>query len=310
MELILEGKAWVAIAFSEDGKMIGSEAVIGIPGEGTVLKYNLGSKVVSGVEPMQESQQTLFDTSIEVKDGQTIMKFTKMMKEPGEIELLAGDNNFLGAYGSDTTLSIHSKRQSVVLNLSSGASEAVSAPNKAAWIAHGVMAFLAWGVLVPFAVQSSILRGLLPKGAIWFKLHRAFNATAYALSILIFAIAIATTHKEGGSHFQNSHAKMGLVVVILASIQVLGGAFRPHLPAPESSEVKTNLRKDWEIGHRLLGVLLLACTFWQMGKGIELYSQKYYVSEGREGALATVYWLWIGVMAAIIVVGGGYFRYR
>merc|ERR1719254_209011 len=37
MELVYEGEAWVSLAFTNDGKMIGGEAVIGIPGEG-VLK--------------------------------------------------------------------------------------------------------------------------------------------------------------------------------------------------------------------------------------------------------------------------------
>ena len=129
----------------------------GILGEGNVLKYNLGPKATSGVEP--ESQQTLFDASIEAKGGQTIMKCTKIMKKPGEIDILAGDNNnCLGAYDRDVTLVIHAERQSVVLNLNIGTSEETSTPN------HGILAFIAWGVFVPFAVESSILCNLLPIG--------------------------------------------------------------------------------------------------------------------------------------------------
>lgn len=308
MELIYEGEAWLSIAFSNDGKMIGSEAVIGTPANGNVQKYEMVSKLTSGVEPMPESQQTLQDASIEVSEGQTIMKFTKLMKEPGEIEILAGDNNnFLGAYGRDEVLATHIARQSVVLNLSSGASEDVSIPNKAAWLAHGIMAFLSWGVFVPFAVQSSLLRDLLPKGPMWIKLHKAFNAIAYALFALSFVIAVVYTGKEGSSHFWNGHQIVGLAMLIAASGQILGGVMRPHNPAP--GEEKVLVRKAWEASHRVLGVVLLAFGFWQMGSGIELYANKYSLSENDEEKLSIAYWVWIGAMSAVIIVGGGYFKY-
>mmetsp|Transcript_30544 Transcript_30544/g.49936 ORF Transcript_30544/g.49936 Transcript_30544/m.49936 type:complete len:122 (-) Transcript_30544:140-505(-) len=103
---------------------------------------------------------------------------------------------------------------------------------------------------------------------------------------------------------------MGLAMFIMAFFQVSGGIFRPHVPAPNSGEEKTPVRKGWEIGHRVLGVTLLACGFWQMSKGIELYAIKYTVSESAEDNLNIAYWVWIGVMSALIVVGGGYFKFK
>jgi hypothetical protein len=252
---------------------------------------------------MPENQQTLTDTSVEVKDGQTIVKFTKIMKEAGEIEIKPGDNTFIWAHGSADALAYHAARASFDLNLSSGAAEELSVPNKAAWLAHGIMAFIAWGVFVPWAVQSSILRDFLPQGPAWFQLHRAFNSTAFALFIAFFAIAVAYTGKEQGEHFGNGHQKMGLAMFIMATVQVVGGVSRPHLPAPGSGEEKTEVRKGWEIGHRVLGVTLLACGFWQMSKGIDLYAIKYSVSDSNEGRLQLAYWVWVGGMAGIIVLG-------
>ncbi|KAL7541591.1 hypothetical protein ACHAWF_006979 [Thalassiosira exigua] len=394
MEVTYDGEAWVGIGFSRDGQMVGSEAVLGLPSESSVLKYNMASKSSSGVQPMPQEQQTLADTSIEVKDGKTVMRFTKIMKEEGEIEIGTGDNTFLWAYGSgnalgyhaqrksfelslssqtveatiqvgdevcitnypmpqeqqtlaDTSievkddktvmrftktmkeegeieittkdniflwaygsgnaLGIHASRQSFELNLSSGASEAIAVPNKAAWLAHGIMAFIAWGVFAPFAVQSSLLRDLLPSGPLWFQLHRGFNSMAFALFVAVFAIAVSFTSKEGGTHFINSHQKMGLAMFIMASAQVAGGIFRPHLPAPDSVEEKTSVRKAWEVGHRVMGVTLLACGFWQMSSGVDLYSIKYSVDEDK---LMIAYWVWIGIMTAVIVVGGGYFKFK
>ena len=55
----------------------------GIPGAGVPQKYHMLSKNDTGVVLMPESEQTLMDASVEVVDGQTIMKFTKIMKETG-----------------------------------------------------------------------------------------------------------------------------------------------------------------------------------------------------------------------------------
>lgn len=165
------------------------------------------------------------------------------------------------------------------------------------------MAFLAWGVFVPFAVQSSLLRSLLPEGPLWFNLHRAFNTTGFALFIAAFAVAVSTVIKEKGEHFSNDHEKMGLAMFIIAFVQVFGGVFRPHVPEP--GEEKTGLRKGWEVGHRVIGVALLACGFWQMQDGIKRYAIKYSVDEDP---VTIAYWVWIGVMSAIIVFGGVYYK--
>ena len=257
---------------------------------------------------MAQDKQTLTDASVEFTNGQTIMKFTKIMKEPDEIEITTGDNNFLWAHGSSTTLAYHSARAPFVLNLSSGISEETAIPNKGKWLAHGIIAFFSWAVFVPFAVQSALLRPLFPEGPIWFHLHRAFNTFALVLFIVLFAIAVATSSEEGGGHFTNSHEKMGLAMFIMAIAQVVGGALRPHTPA--SGEEKTQVRKGWEVGHRLLGTSLLACGFWQMQEGIKLYGIKYSIEESQEDKVIIAYWVWVGLMVAVMVIGGGFYKLK
>eukprot|EP00985_Skeletonema_marinoi_P016023 scaffold8486_cov73-Skeletonema_marinoi.AAC.1 len=204
---------------------------------------------------MSPEEQTLTDATVEFKDGQTVMKFTKIMKEPNQIEISMGNNIMLGAYGARPTIGLHARKMAFAINLSSGASEEKAIPFMSAWLAHGIIAFIAWGVLVPTAVQSAIMRSLF-KGPAWFKLHQNINATAMALTVVVFAIGVAVTSKEGAVHFENSHERMGLAMFIIATLQVLDGAKRPH--APGSGEEKTLSRKAWEIGHRLGGAALLA----------------------------------------------------
>ena len=88
---------------------------------------------------------------------------------------------------------------------------------------------------------------------------------------------------------------------IIASLQVIGGMVRPH--APESGEEKAPARKAWEMGHRISGLALLACGFWQMREGISLYAEKYSVSSENENKLGIAYWVWIGIMTAAILLG-------
>jgi hypothetical protein len=276
------------------------QLVSGIPGENGNIpqKYYLGGKVDSQVQLMPQSQQTLTGASVDVSNGQTIMKFTKIMDEPNEVEIKTRDNHFLWAYGSSTALGYHSSRASYIQNLATGSSEGSVSSGRNVWLAHGIMAFLAWGVLVPFAVQSSLLRGFLPNGPLWFKLHRAFNTISFALTIAVFGIAVAYYSREGEEHFDDPHQKMGLAILIGASAQVLGGVFRPH--APKDGEAKESVRAFWEIGHRLVGVTLLACSFWQIYEGLDLYSKKY---DSKDDTIETAYLVWIGLMSFIIVGG-------
>ena len=317
METIYDGEAWVGIAFSNNGQMVGSEAVIGIPdGQKVPRKYHQYSYALSDVVPMDTAAQTLTDATVTINDvGQTIMKFTKLMKETGEIEIsMVGEMGFLWAVGSSIELGYHQSRSPFAISLSTGLAQEIRVPNMTAWLVHGILAFVAWGVLIPFAIDSSLFRSMFmsPKkqgssgssSSLWFNLHRTLNTTAFALFIALFSIAVAVTAKEGGDHFFNSHEKVGLIMFIITTLQVVSGIFRPRLPPPESvDEEKTTARKGWEGGHRLLGVGLLACGFWQMQDGIKLYVMKYSISEENESKVVIAYWVWIGLMTATIILG-------
>ena len=66
------------------------------------------------------------------------------------------------------------------------------------WLAHGVLAFLAWGVLFPCSVNASLLRDVLPKGPLWFNFHRNSSVAAFALFVALFCIAVYTPRRKGG----------------------------------------------------------------------------------------------------------------
>ncbi|KAL7512671.1 hypothetical protein ACHAXN_009680 [Cyclotella atomus] len=101
-----ESEGWLSFGISSGGGMVPAEAVIGIPDDGTVLKYDLTSKSDSGVVAMSDDKQTLMDTSIEQADGMTIMTFAKIMDED-QYPLVIGDNTCIYAQASSNTLGYH-----------------------------------------------------------------------------------------------------------------------------------------------------------------------------------------------------------
>lgn len=297
-------EAWVAIGFSTNGAMVGSEAVIGLPDTGTVEKYFLTSQSLPGVQPVPDEQQTLVDASITQQEGSTVLQFTKILEEPGEIPIIVGPNTFIGAYGFDNTLNIHRSRESFALDLVSGGLAAVQTRKTSLWKAHGWCAALAWGVLSPLAIGAAVLRNWF-KGGLWFRIHQTLNALVVLLTIVAFSLAVAAISRETPSGFDANHfhpdpfphRTIGLVVFILAFIQAVNGVLRPHVP--EEGKEKTTARGGWEIFHRVLGFLLLGLSWYQVQSGIKIYDL---IEETSVDYLA-VFWGVAAGLAGLIALG-------
>mmetsp|Transcript_7826 Transcript_7826/g.15970 ORF Transcript_7826/g.15970 Transcript_7826/m.15970 type:complete len:821 (+) Transcript_7826:147-2609(+) len=91
---------WVAIAFSEDGNMPGSDAIVAVLEEESVLKYHLGGRDPSAVILMEDDRQTLQDTFVGVYGTMAVVEFTKLLVEEDEVTINGnGLNIFLHARG-------------------------------------------------------------------------------------------------------------------------------------------------------------------------------------------------------------------
>ncbi len=322
LSIVLEVPAlgWTGWAVSNNGGfMVGSEAVIGLPDTGQVLKYNLGGKIIAGVQPVSQDKQTLIDASIRQEDGFTILSFTKILVEPDEIPInISGDNIFLSAWGFSNALNVHVAHGSFLLS-----GQAVETRKQSLWKAHGWLAAIAWGVLSPLAIAASVLRRFVPGDDLWFQFHRLVNMMVVVFTIAAFAIAVAAINQEtpegaDKSHFDGTssdgHRRIGLVIFILALLQALGGIFRPHAPPktkstdeengpPESSpETKSGFRVGWEIFHKLLGLSILGLCWYQVQLGLKTYSTLF--NGGDTGAALTAFWAVAGTLLALIL--GGY----
>jgi uncharacterized membrane protein YidH (DUF202 family) len=111
------------------------------------------------------------------------------------------------------------------------------------WAAHGICASIAWAILVPLAIGSSMLRRELVKcgfsEGFWFQLHRALNLTAAILTIIAFAIAVFVIREQDGeAHFkEETHFMVGLVIFLVTLLQAMYALLRPsHLPHEEEKK--------------------------------------------------------------------------
>jgi len=261
----------------------------------------MSSKLLPGVVPMPQDQQTLIETSLVQNGGTTRMTFTKILNEAGEVPIVVGANTFIAAYGFDNELFIHERRDSFAVDLVAGEVELVETRKKALWKAHGICAALAWGYASPMAIGAAILRYWLPNG-LWFKVHQALNMSVAVLTVLAFGFAVAAINAEGLSHFSASpspHRLVGLVVFLLLIAQTAGGIFRPH--TPEKGETKTSTRSAWEIGHRVFGIVLLLMAWFQIASGIKIYQTLFVESAGTN--LFGIFWGSIGAIVSIVVAG-------
>jgi DOMON domain len=300
-------EAWVGVGFSNNGGfMIGSEAVIGLPDEGTVLKYGLTLQDAAGVLPLPDAQQTLIDASINQDAGQTTLRFTKIMNEPNEIPINLGANTFLGAWGFGNALSVHQSRESFAINLDSGGVQQLVTGEQSLWKAHGWFASIAWGVLCPLAIGAGLLRKML-KAPLWFQIHRALNMMVIVFTVIAFSLAVAAISREtpagaDAQHFNPEpfpHRLTGLIIFIFAILQAIGGIFRPH--ATEACEEKTLARKTFEFGHRFTGYSLLALAWYQVDSGIKIYQSIYIESQSTN--LLAIFWGVAGGIAGLVVLG-------
>ena len=299
--------AWTAVGFSDNGGfMPGSEAVIGLPDTGEVLKYNLNARSGDGVVPMPTEQQTLIDTSIEQnEDGATVLSFTKILNEPGEIVInLEDENTFLSAWGNNNNLGIHAARGSYTLE-----GGELETRKQNLWIVHGWLAAFAWAFLCPLAIVSSVFRQFFCIDGLWFQLHRALNLLVVTFTFAAFIVAVVAINQETpdgaeAGHFKKNetsggHKTIGLVIFILAFLQGLGGILRPH--APETPKERTTKRLGFEIGHRVVGLGLLGLCWYQVQLGIQAYGDIF--AGGDVDSLLVAIYAIIGSFSVILAIG-------
>lgn len=292
------GQAWLGWGIADDaeGKMIGTNAVIGRPAltaaDGEVpLKYFLSKKEQGGIYPLPQNKQTLIGASLTQNDEETVLRFTKKLDETDE-NVISKTNmtTIIFAIGEGNIMTKHKFSDSFSLALHSCPLEVHEVVDKVvyktAWTFHGIFGTMAFALFLPISVSSAFLRQLLPTS--WIYLHAYGNLLTLAFTLICAFIAITTFSSSGNSHFTESHHKIGLSLLILASIQVLNGLLRPN-PFEEKQ------RRLWIVFHRVLGTAILCLGLFQVGDGLNMFAEDY-----NSVNLAPLYFVALAIFTVII----------
>lgn len=180
---------YLAIGFSREGTMSGSDAVIGWPGAGGMPEwYELEAKAIRSPSKSMMDQT---GRSVANEDGATVMRFRRKMSG-GRVGLTRGANTMLWAIGPvrDGAAQQHSGRGAFVVSLSGGDVGPLAAPTVVKLkVLHGVLMGCGWGVLLP--TGAILARWYKHLGPLWFRLHRAIQLSGL---LLVLAGWVLGTH--------------------------------------------------------------------------------------------------------------------
>jgi len=133
------------------------------------------------------------------------------------------------------------------------------------FIAHGVFLTLAFMIILPLgALQARVFRTIVP-GKWWFTAHWILQWPVSTVLIVVgFALGVSQVNRLHTGQLNSTHKKWGLVLVCLYIVQCsLGGII--HFV--KSS--KRTRRPPQNYGHAMLGLLIIALSFWQVYTGLE-----------------------------------------
>jgi hypothetical protein len=318
-------EAWLGVATSINGHMLGSSAVIGVPGTDglgmTPTHHLLQDQSVAGVT--KDPTVVLEGASISSKAHDddpsvftTTMKFTKQLNDPNDpIPITGGLTTFLYAIGASREMAYHEHREAFRLNLEEcgGSVTALSGDiwtNHGTFAAHGFFAVIAWALASPFAVTVAWFRTLVP--ASWIYIHVFANSLTFVATLTTFFIAIVGVAKQDGAdHFSKTHHWVGLVLFFLSCFQVINGFLRPPVERKESQvatvqqpndtflgiiPIPRTPRETWIFIHRASGLAAIAMGIYQCQSGLGLYAERF-----QTDSVVKYYWIYVGIFFVSLI---------
>mmetsp|Transcript_129358 Transcript_129358/g.360277 ORF Transcript_129358/g.360277 Transcript_129358/m.360277 type:complete len:371 (-) Transcript_129358:206-1318(-) len=164
---------------------------------------------------------------------------------------------------------------------------------------HVLCMLASWGCLLPAGVIWA--RGIGWRNPKRIQGHRLIQMVGWLLQLVGFACIVA--HKGFTAHFTAPHEVLGLIVVILGTLQPINAQLR-HLkgvghPAPDGS--RTALRKKWEYLHKGCGYVAVIAGPINVILGV-LYAHKFGFGGGLVPAAAALCGCFLGTMLLTLIV--------
>lgn len=191
------------------------------------------------------------------------------------------------------------------IDFTTGSTRIGDEPQNILLLLHGVSMWLAWLVLAPLTTIASryfrddpCVSGTTPS---WIQLHKYGALSVITLSLLGLILAILAAQDTGLGHFVSSHAKLGLVLVVMIFLQNGFGMVRPpadNPPVPLKFSLKAfTKRRIWSWSHRSFAVTMLILGIAAVITGSQRLES--FDTRTRHGIALSFAWL---VMVALLVM--------
>ncbi|KAL5202693.1 hypothetical protein ABZP36_013645 [Zizania latifolia] len=249
---------WVGIGFSNDGKMVGSSAMVGWidnQGRAYIKQYYLSSQTSSGVKVDEGKLLTTDVTSAVVLYGDNIY-LAFQVKYPLHIARQSVILAYSTILPNKFHLAEHDDKTTLSFDFSSGDSVSTYYPYQLKRN-HGALTIFGWGILIPLG--AIVARYLRHKEPLWYYLHVLLQFLGYIIGLAGVVSGIALYNRTH-SNF-TTHRGLGISVLALGSLQVIAFFLHPN----KDSEV----RKHWNQYHHWLGRLCVFLAAVNIVLGIE-----------------------------------------
>lgn len=301
------GEAWLGFGVSDDGKMTGSEAIIGKPDELTATKYLLSDKAAAGINAVKDTT-SLKSATIKQEGGVTTLEFENALDVSTDTHTITstGLNTFIYAAGKDNTFNYHEHRGSFRIDLAT-CEGGTTKSHMGAFAAHGTIATLAWAIASPFAVTVAWFRTLVPSS--WIYIHVFSNVMTFFFTLIAVIVAIsAMSVQDDSTHFSHPHHWVGLILLVGVTFQVMNGFLRPPVEKkdPYSAshydmdnswlKLPRSPREVWYFSHRVTGISMLGMGIYQIQSGLTLFAENYNVT-----SVTPWFWAYVGIFAFCLI---------
>jgi Eukaryotic cytochrome b561 len=158
--------------------------------------------------------------------------------------------------------SVRSKAPTTV-DFATGSADVGEGPENAVLIAHGAFMWFAWLVAAPLTgVASRFIRSdpclAHQSGPSWIQIHKNGALAVFTLSIVGLILAVIAVADAGLLHIVTSHAKIGIALLSMVTVQNFFGVLRPPADQVPVTGFNFTKRRVWELSHRLFAITMLS----------------------------------------------------
>lgn len=253
---------YIAIGFSQSGKMKGGSAVVGWIGPnsiGIAKQYYLVDKQPNAVfsdqgnltfvdkkSPAITSQNSRLYLSFQLKTGQPITNVIYSIGVDGSLP------------NPRFQLSQHADQGNILVNYQTGQAKVLGKPYTRLRRGHGSLNMIGWGICL--LIGAMVARYLREKDPLWFYLHACIQVVGFILGVS--GIITGLVLEDVLSASVDRHKTIGIFVLIFGCLQVIAFLARP--------KVDSKFRFYWNIYHWTVGRTMIILAAANVFYGLKL----------------------------------------